>query len=70
MTDLDVKKGDKVVVETVRGLEMGEIISDLTDLSEFKLDNELKRIKQHKKNRMPASSIQKSIRLSKIYRLL
>ena len=45
-TDLDVKKGDKVVVETVRGLEMGEIISDLTDLSEFKLDNELKRIKR------------------------
>ena len=43
-TDLDVKKGDKVIVETVRGLEMGEIISDLTDLSEFKLDNELKRI--------------------------
>ena len=45
-TDLDVKKGDKVIVETVRGLEMGEIISDLTDLSEFKLDNELKRIKR------------------------
>ena len=40
-TDLDVKKGDKVVVETVRGLELGEIITDLTDLSEFKLDNEL-----------------------------
>lgn len=45
-TDLDVKKGDKVVVETVRGLELGEIITDLTDLSEFKLDNELKRIKR------------------------
>ena len=45
-TDLDVKKGDKVVVETVRGLEMGEIITDLADLSEFKLDNELKRIKR------------------------
>ena len=45
-TDLDVKKGDKVVVETVRGLEMGEIIADLADLSEFKLDNELKRIKR------------------------
>ena len=40
-TDLDVKKGDKVIVETVRGLEMGEIISDLTDLSEFKLEKEL-----------------------------
>lgn len=45
-TDLDVKKGDKVVVETVRGLEMGEIIANLADLSEFKLDNELKRIKR------------------------
>ena len=40
-TDLDVKKGDKVVVETVRGLELGEIITDLADLSEFKLDREL-----------------------------
>lgn len=45
-TDLDVHKGDKVVVETVRGLELGELIADLTDLSEFKLDNELKRIKR------------------------
>ena len=44
-TDLDVKKGDKVVVETVRGLEMGEIITDLADLSEFKLDNELKMLR-------------------------
>lgn len=45
-TNLDVHKGDKVVVETVRGLELGELIADLTDLSEFKLDNELKRIKR------------------------
>ena len=31
-TDLDVKKGDKVVVETVRGLELGEIITEIADL--------------------------------------
>lgn len=45
-TDLDLHKGDKVVVETVRGLELGELISELKDLSEFNLDTELKRIKR------------------------
>ena len=45
-THLDVKKGDKVVVETIRGLELGEIVSDLKDLSEFNLDTELKKIKR------------------------
>lgn len=45
-TDLNVQKGDKVVVETVRGLELGQLISDLKDLSEFNLDTELKRIKR------------------------
>lgn len=45
-THLDLKKGDKVVVETIRGLELGELISDLKDLSEFNLDTELKKIKR------------------------
>lgn len=45
-TDMDIKKGDKVVVETIRGLELGELVSDLKDLSEFKLDTELKKIKR------------------------
>lgn len=45
-TDLDIKKGDKVVVETIRGLELGEVISNLKDLSEFELDTELKRVKR------------------------
>ena len=31
-TDLDVHKGDKVVVETVRGLELGELITDLKNI--------------------------------------
>lgn len=43
-THLDLKKGDKVVVETIRGLEMGEIVSDLKELGEFKLQTELKPI--------------------------
>ncbi|MDE6953980.1 MAG: stage 0 sporulation family protein [Erysipelotrichales bacterium] len=43
---LDLKKGDRVVVETVRGLEVGEVVSDLKDLSEFNLDTELKKIKR------------------------
>lgn len=45
-TDLDVQKGDKVVVETVRGLELGEMVSELKELSEFNLDTELKRVKR------------------------
>ena len=45
-TDLDLYKGDKVVVETIRGLELGELVSDLKDISEFNLDTELKKIKR------------------------
>ena len=45
-TDIDVHKGDKVVVETIRGLELGELISELKDISEFNLDTELKRVKR------------------------
>ena len=45
-TDLDPYKGDKVVVETIRGLELGELVSDLKHISEFNLDTELKKIKR------------------------
>lgn len=45
-TDLDIHKGEKVVVETIRGLELGEVITELKDLSEFNLDTELKKIKR------------------------
>ena len=31
-TTLDLIKGDKVVVETIRGLELGEVIADLKDI--------------------------------------
>ena len=45
-TNMDLHKGEKVVVETVRGLELGELISELKDISEFNLDTELKKIKR------------------------
>ena len=45
-TDLDLYKGDKVVVETIRGLELGELVSSLKHISEFNLDTELKKIKR------------------------
>lgn len=45
-TDLDLYKGDKVVVETIRGLELGELVSDLKHISEFNLDTDLKKIKR------------------------
>lgn len=40
--DETIKYGDKVVVETVRGMELGDIISDLRDSSTFSLGIELK----------------------------
>lgn len=45
-TDMDLHKGEKVVVETIRGLELGELVSDLKDISEFNLDTELKKVKR------------------------
>lgn len=39
-----IKKDDRVVVETARGLELGEISQELKDISEFNLDTELKKI--------------------------
>lgn len=43
-TNLKLKKNDRVVVETARGLELGEISQELKDISEFNLDTELKKI--------------------------
>ena len=43
-TNLKLKKDDLVVVETARGLELGEISQELKDISEFNLDTELKKI--------------------------
>ena len=40
--DETISYGDKVVVETVRGMELGDIISDLRDSSTFSLGLELK----------------------------
>ena len=43
-TNLFLQKGDQVVVETARGLELGEISQELKELSEFNLETELKQI--------------------------
>ena len=43
-TNLKLKKDDRVVVETARGLELGEISQELKDISEFNLYTELKKI--------------------------
>ncbi len=45
-TNLNVEKGDKVIVETARGLELGEVTKPLKELSDFDLDMELKKIKR------------------------
>lgn len=43
-TDLELNKNDYVVVETARGLELGEISQGLMSIEEFNLDTELKPI--------------------------
>lgn len=43
-TELELEKGDYVVVETARGLELGEISQGLMSIEEFDLDTELKPI--------------------------
>lgn len=43
-TTIQMEKGDFVVVETARGMELGEVAQELADVSEFKLDTELKKI--------------------------
>lgn len=43
-THLELDKYDKVVVETARGLELGEIAKELSGLDEFNLETELKSI--------------------------
>ncbi len=40
----DLKIGDKVVAESVRGLQVGEVVSEVTPISEYKSQLELKPI--------------------------
>ena len=42
--NLNVASGDKVVVNTIRGIEMGYCVGDIFDLSEKSLTSELKNI--------------------------
>ena len=42
--NIDVKNEDKVVVETIRGLELGTVIGDIIDIDEKELVSELKPI--------------------------
>lgn len=43
-TDLAVQKLDKVVVETVRGIELGEVVTDLKAMETLEIESELKPI--------------------------
>lgn len=43
-TNLELTQGDRVVVETARGLELGELATELKHISEFGLDTDLKKI--------------------------
>ncbi len=43
-TDLDLKAGDNVIVETARGIEFGELIDELKKIEDFNLNTELKKV--------------------------
>lgn len=43
-TTISLEKDDYVVVETARGLELGEVAHELKNIDEFNLDTELKKI--------------------------
>lgn len=40
--DLDIKRGDKVIVETARGIEYGSVVTELQDLEDLDLTSPLK----------------------------
>lgn len=63
-TNLKLKKDDRVVVETARGLELGEISQELKDISEFNLDIELKKIVR-KATKKDIENYQKNVRDAK-----
>lgn len=42
--NFQLKKGDKVIVETVRGIEIGEVIENIKEVNEKSLEHELKAI--------------------------
>ena len=63
-TNLKLKKDDRVVVETARGLELGEISQELKDISEFNLDTELKKI-DRKATKKDIENYQKNVRDAK-----
>ena len=63
-TNLKLKKDDRVVVETARGLELGEISHELKDISEFNLDTELKKIVR-KATKKDIENYQKNVRDAK-----
>lgn len=63
-TNLKLKKDDRVVVETARGLELGEISQELKDISEFNLDTELKKIVR-KATKKDIENYQKNVRDAK-----
>lgn len=63
-TNLKLKKDDRVVVETARGLELGEISQELKDISEFNLDTELKKIVR-KATKKDIENYQKNIKDAK-----
>ena len=64
ITNLKLKKDDRVVVETARGLELGEISQELKDISEFNLDTELKKIVR-KATKKDIENYQKNVRDAK-----
>lgn len=46
LTDLDIKKGDKIIVESVRGIELGTAVTDPISISDYHSELGLKPVKR------------------------
>ena len=44
LNDIDVKKEDKVIVDTERGLQLGIVTTRKIDITDEKIENDLRRI--------------------------
>ena len=67
--ELSLKLGDKVIVETVKGTEMGTVVTEVKEVPEEKLVSPLKRSCGWRENKISFENSKTEIRLRKPLRL-
>ena len=50
--NLEIKKGDRVIVETARGIEFGTVVTGVTEVEEEKVVQPLKPVTGRRKKRL------------------